>query len=89
MAETEKEDTSMFSLTKVTSKPTRKYRKGSKYDPLLEAFLKESHTLVEVTVQDKTANYMRTQLAKRIDANKKFSKIEASVVNDKLYLEKK
>lgn len=78
-----------FSLSPVTVKPKRKYRKGSKYDPMLEAFLKGTEKLVAVTVAGKSANYMRTQVSKRIEAVKKFSKIEASVVNNKLYLEKK
>jgi len=78
-----------FDLKPVTEKPSRRYRKGSKYDPILEAFKKGSDTLVTVEIDGKDANYIRTQLNKRIDAQKrKFNKIKVSVVNDICYLEK-
>ena len=75
-----------YSLDPVEKKPTRRYRKGSKYDPILEAFLEHESTLVEVVVEGKDANYMRTQLKKRIDA--RGLNIDVSVVNNKIYLEK-
>jgi hypothetical protein len=90
----EEESTALsFSLSPVKQKPNRKYRKGSKYDPLLDAFLSGDQNLVTVTIKDKDANYIRTQLNKRIDAQKeahprKFRNIEVSVVNDVCYLEK-
>jgi len=71
----------------VESKPQRKYRKGSKYDPLLDAFINSEHPLVTVTVEGKEANYLRTQLNKRIDA-RKLETIKVSVVNNTCYLEK-
>ena len=77
-----------FKLTPVTSKPKRAYRKGSKYDDLLDSFLKTPDPLVSLSVTGKDANYMRTQLNKRIEAVKRFSKMSVSVVNNKLYLEK-
>jgi hypothetical protein len=40
-------------------------------------------------VPAKDANYLRTQLKKRIDARDLNSKIEVSVVNNIAYLEKK
>jgi hypothetical protein len=40
-------------------------------------------------VAGKDANYLRTQLKKRIDARNIESKIEVSVVNNIAYLEKK
>jgi len=76
-----------FSLNPETSKPTRKYRKGSKYDPILKEFLKSPHELVKVEVPDKDANYIRTQLKKRLDAQGR-TDIKISVVNDICYLEK-
>ena len=76
-----------FKLTPVESKPQRKYRKGSKYDPLLDTFLESEHKLVKVTVEGKEANYLRTQLNKRVDA-RKIENIEVSVVNNVCYLEK-
>ena len=30
-----------FKITPVEKKPTRKYRKGSKYDPIIDAFLEQ------------------------------------------------
>ena len=78
-----------FSFSAVTKKPSRRYRKGSKYDPILEDFLTSEHKLVKVEVTAKDANYIRTQLNKRIEANtKKFGKIKVSVVNNIAYLEK-
>lgn len=75
-----------YTLDPVDNKPTRRYRKGSKYDPILDAFLRQEHSLVEVIVDGKEANYMRTQLKKRIEARE--LKIDVSVVNNKIYLEK-
>ncbi len=76
-----------FNLEPVSEKPTRKYRKGSKYDPILDAFLSGMATLVTVSVPSKDANYLRTQLTKRIDA-RNLSGVKVSVVNNVCYLEK-
>ena len=76
-----------FNLQPVDEKPTRKYRKGSKYDPLLDAFMSGSNDLVAVNVAGKDANYLRTQLNKRIDA-RKLPSVKVSVVNNICYLEK-
>ena len=76
-----------FKLQPVDEKPTRKYRKGSKYDPLLDAFISGSHNLVKVEVPGKDANYLRTQLNKRIDA-RNIHTLKVSVVNNLCYLEK-
>jgi len=78
-----------FDLKPVEKKPSRKYRKGSKYDPIIDSFLESEHNLVKVEVADKDANYLRTQLKKRIDARDLQSNIEVSVVNNIAYLEKK
>jgi len=76
-----------YSMNPVEKKPSRRYRKGSKYDPILDAFLKHEAKLIEVSVEDKDANYIRTQLKKRIDARE--LDVEVSVANNKVYLEKK
>jgi hypothetical protein len=76
-----------FDLSPVEKKPSRKYRKGSKYDPIIDAFLKSANDLVTVEVEDKDANYLRTQLKKRIDA-RELDNVEVSVVNNAVYLEK-
>jgi len=70
------------------TKPSRRYRKGSKYDPILDAFIEGADNLVEVTVEGKDPNYLRTQLNKRIEAKRLKSKAKTSVVNNVLYLEK-
>ncbi len=78
-----------FDLKPVEKKPSRKYRKGSKYDPIIDSFIESEHDLVKVEVPDKDANYLRTQLKKRIDARDLQSEVEVSVVNNIAYLEKK
>jgi len=75
-----------FDLFPVEKKPSRKYRKGSKYDPILDKFLEDKNKLVVVEVAGKEANYVRTQLKKRIDA--KGLKLNVTVANNKVYLEK-
>ena len=77
-----------FDLSPVEKKPSRKYRKGSKYDPIIDSFLDSEHNLVTIEVEGKDANYLRTQLKKRIDARDLQDRVEVSVVNNKAYLEK-
>ena len=77
-----------FDLQPVDKKPSRKYRKGSKYDPILDSFLDGEHALVKVEVENKDANYLRTQLNKRIEARDITDKVKVSVVNNIAYLEK-
>jgi hypothetical protein len=76
-----------FNLVPVDEKPTRKYRKGSKYDPVIDTFMNGEDSLVAVEVPGKDANYLRTQLNKRIDA-RNLPGIKVSVVNNICYLEK-
>jgi hypothetical protein len=76
-----------FNLKPVAEKPQRRYRKGSKYDPIVDAFLSGMNNLVTVDVESKNANYLRTQLNKRIEA-RNLSGLKVSVVNDTCYLEK-
>ena len=76
-----------FDLKPVDEKPSRKYRKGSKYDPVLDAFIAGADNLVAVDVAGKDANYLRTQLNKRIDA-RRITNVKVSVVNNVCYLEK-
>ncbi|GAG24593.1 unnamed protein product [marine sediment metagenome] len=77
-----------FTLQPVSEKPSRKYRKGSKYDPIIDAFLEGENNLVVISVENKEANYLRTQLKKRIDA-RNIETVKISVVNNACYLEKK
>ncbi|HUS77918.1 MAG TPA: hypothetical protein VM050_04575 [Patescibacteria group bacterium] len=77
-----------YNLEPVDKKPSRKYRKGSKYDPILDSFLGGTHKLVKVDVENKDANYLRTQLNKRIEARDLMKQVKVSVVNNIAYLEK-
>lgn len=77
-----------FNLSPVKDKPGRKYRKGSKYDPVIDKFLDGDSDLVSVEIGGRDANYIRTQLKKRIDTRGLQDKVEVSVVNGKAYIEK-
>ena len=77
-----------FELKPVNMKPSRRYRKGSKYDPILDVFVQGEDRLVEVSIEDKDANYLRTQLNKRIEARRLGGAVKVSVVNNVTYLEK-
>ena len=77
-----------FNLQPVEEKPSRKSKKGSKYDPVIDAFVEGTDNLVTVTVHGKDSNYLRTQLNKRIDA-RRLSGVKVSVLNNVCYLEKK
>jgi len=76
-----------FDLTPLAEKPSRRYRKGSKYDPILDAFMEGEEDLVEVSIEGKEANYIRTQLGKRIEA-RALEGVKVSVINNVVYLEK-
>ncbi|MFH2110548.1 MAG: hypothetical protein ABIJ47_04725 [Candidatus Bathyarchaeota archaeon] len=69
-------------------KPGRRYRKRSKYDPIVDRFLEGGSGIVLVEVEGKEANYVRTQLKKRIDARMLTDEIHVSVASGKVYLEK-
>ena len=47
-----------FQLKPVETKPSRRFKKGSKYDPVIDEFLEGKESLVEVNVKGKTANYL-------------------------------
>ena len=76
-----------YTFNPISKKPTRKYRKGSKYDPILEGFIKSGHALAEVSVEGKTASYLKTQLKNRLDDNSKLAHITVSTANGQCYLE--
>ena len=76
-----------FELKPRKEKPKRRARKGSKYDPILDAFMEGKDSLVEVSVEGRDANYLRMQLNKRAKA-RELKGIKVSVVNDVCYLEK-
>jgi len=76
-----------FNLKPIEEKPTRRYRKGSKYDPVLNRFMERAANLVEVSMEGRDGNYLRTQLNKRIEA-RNLRNVKVSVVNNVCYLEK-
>ena len=76
-----------FKMKPVEKKPSRRFKKGSKYDPIIDAFASGTNNLVAVNVPDKDGNYLRTQLNKRIEA-KGIKGIKVSVINSICYLEK-
>ena len=77
-----------FTITPVEEKEIRGYRKGSKYDPILDQFIESKQSLVHVAVVGKVPNYVRTQLNKRIES-RKLTGVVVSVVNNTVYLETK
>ena len=76
-----------FTISPVDNKPTRNYRKGSKYDPVIDAFLEGEHNMVLVEIPNRDANYLRTQIIKRVE-KRELNTIKVSVVNNQLFLEK-
>ena len=76
-----------FELKPRKEKPKRRIRKGSKYDPILDAFLEGKDSLVEVSVEGRDAYYLRMQLSKRAKS-RELKGIKVSVVNDVCYIEK-
>lgn len=77
-----------YIMEEVETKPSRKYRKGSKFDPILDSFKASTSKMVTVELTGKDSNYLRTQLKKRIDITECSKKLKVSVVNNKVYLEK-
>lgn len=77
-----------YKMESVTSKPERRYRKGSKYDAILDEFIKSPSKMVRIEIKDKQANYISSQLMKRLVARKLTETIDTSVVNNVSYLEK-
>jgi hypothetical protein len=49
-----------FNLKPVSEKPHKRYRKGSKFDPIIDAFASGSDSLVAVAVPKKDARAMRS-----------------------------
>jgi len=77
-----------FDLKPISKKPSRKHRKGSKYDPILDSFLNGDHELVEVGIEDKDPRYLRSMLNKRIEARNLWNEVRAFVDDDRLFLER-
>lgn len=76
-----------FEMKRVDKKREKLSMKGSIYDPMINQFLEGEEELVEISVEDKKAGYVVTQLQRRIDVRK--LDIEVSHAQGLVYLEKK
>jgi hypothetical protein len=77
-----------FELKPVDERPKRGFKRGSKYDPIIDRFLMENHDLVKVEVKDKDAGYIRYYLNRLIISRGMNDRVKASVMDGGLYLEK-
>jgi len=69
----------------VDALPERRYAKGSKFDAVLDSTFVKRFT--EISIEGKDANYIRTQLVKRI-LSRKMPGLGVAVANGKCYIEK-
>ena len=76
-----------FEMRKVDEKRIKTSAKRSIYDPMIDRFIEGGEELVEISVVDKRANYIVTQLKKRIEVRK--LEIDVSHAQGFVYLEKK
>lgn len=76
-----------FEMKKVEEKRIKTSAKRSIYDPMINQFLEGGEELVEISVVDKKAGYIVSQLKKRIDLRN--LEIEVSHAQGFVYLEKK
>lgn len=80
-----------FNIQPVGEKPDKKKpprRTGSKYEPIIDAFMVSNHRLVRVEGTGIEANYLSGQL-KKIVTVKELDSVQVSVRNKEVYLEKK
>jgi len=76
-----------FEMKRVDKKREKISGKRSIYDPIIDQFLEGGQELVEITVEDRKASYIVTQLKKRIELRN--LEIEVSHAQELVYLEKK
>jgi len=81
-----------FKLIPIEKLPPRTYRKGSKYAPIMDAFIEATkdkpYMPINVNVEDAKPNYLRTQLKKLIDRTEAYEDINVCVVNGQVFLER-
>jgi len=58
------------------------------YDKIIDQFIECEHKLVEITVENRTANYVSDMLNKRIGERGLEEKVKVSYVDEWVYLEK-
>ncbi len=76
-----------FEMRKVEKKRIKTSAKRSIYDPMIDQFIDGGEELVEISVEDKKAGYIVSQLQKRIGLRN--LEIEVSHAQGFVYLEKK
>jgi len=76
-----------FEMKPVQQKREKLSVKRSVYDPMINQFLESGQELVEISVENRDAGYIVTQLSKRIELRK--LEIEVSHAQGFVYLEKK
>jgi len=69
-------------------KGTREKYGKEEYDRIIDQFIESGHDLVEMTVENRKANYVRNVLNKRIGERGLEEQIKASHVDEWIYLEK-
>jgi len=80
-----------FNIQPVEKKPDKKkspHRTGSKYEPIINAFLESKNEMARVDGTGIEANYLSGQL-KKIMTVKEIDSVQVSVRNKEVYLEKK
>jgi len=77
-----------FEMKRVDEKRRKTYLKVSRYDPIIDQFIASGEELVEISVEDKKASYVATQLKKRIGVRELELEMEASAADEFVYLEK-
>lgn len=78
-----------FEMRHVNEKRKKLSIKASRYDPIIDQFIAGGEELVEISVEDKKAPYVATQLKKRIGVRELQLEMEASAAQGFVYLEKK
>ena len=68
-------------------KETRRYSKGM-YDEMLDKFIDSGHKLVEIAVENRGTAYVKSMLKKKIEERGLMDQVEASRVDEWIYLEK-
>jgi len=78
-----------FEMRQVNEKRKKLSIKASRYDPIIDQFIAGGEELVEISVEDKDAPYVASQLKKRIGLRELELEMEASAAGGFAYLEKK
>ncbi len=69
-------------------KKTRENYGKEEYDKIIDQFMETGHNLVEMTVENRKANYVRNVLRKRIGERGLEEQVKASYVDEWIYLER-